>query len=131
MATRVTVNSKNIQFAHTPGGDIQKKTMQVMRNAKLKAVLGAPARSGELRRSHRIYAPPGGIYGVTGVLANSAPHARYVKDGTTGPITAKKTWLLVPITPGTSSPRHLRRSVRGQAANNWMGRALDAAVREA
>lgn len=129
--TRVTVNSRQISFEHQPGGDIQKKTMNVMRSAKAKAIVAAPARSGELKRRHRIWAPPGQVYGVTGVLANDAEHAKYVMHGTTGPITSKRPggMLLVPRPRG--GPKVRMHSVRGQRPNDWMTPALDAAVREA
>lgn len=82
----------------------------------------APTRSGELRSSHRSRIRGLNQYAAFAEIENTAEHASWVHDGTTGPILPHGDYLWVPRARG-SIWRVRRESVAGQRANPWLDRA--------
>lgn len=145
MATKsvVTVNEFAISgLVHEDvgryGNDMGRRIMGVARGI-------APRRTGSLAASHRyrgfLYR---GKYKVGTRVENTAEHALWVHEGTTGPITPKTgKYLIVPKSRGVAplrgatlmtrnlrgeavrakSPFGLHRSVRGQRSQPWLREA--------
>lgn len=120
------------------GNDMGRRIMGVARGT-------APRRTGQLAASHRyrgfLYR---GRYKVGTRVENTAPHALWVHDGTTGPILPKSgKYLIVPKSRGAvpvrgaiamtrnlrgdavraKSPYGLHRSVAGQRSQPWLREA--------
>lgn len=84
---------------------------------------------GQLKNSHRVSDMRRGSRNLTIRVINFAPHARYVHEGTTGPITPEGPSLRWAVAAG-GKLRWLKKSqVRGQKENPWMERAHMAAAR--
>jgi hypothetical protein len=111
----------------------------IARDTAIHARAGAPFATGKLKRA--IGTTPGSVNGdgafchVT-INRRIAPHAKWVIFGTTGPIYPRKKEYLVlrfPSTPNKVAGRwpgkalYRAEYVRGQAANDFMERALNRA----
>lgn len=120
---RVHIYDAVLQSETAPGGDLAKYLAKVNRLAFRFAVIGAPARTGELKSRHvNAGVRKVGRYKAEGTVNNTAEHALWVHDGTTliRPRTAR--FLSVPRRRG-SALRTRRRWVRGQKGNPWLYRA--------
>lgn len=119
----VQVYKRNLAREFQSGGQGYRWFERVGQAMFIASVAAAPARSGDLKSSHRLDKPRG-INQFSAFLAvyNVAPHADWVHSGTTGPIEpTNKAWLYLPA--GGGFPRKRLKSVSGQAANPWMDRA--------
>lgn len=137
---RVTVYDTRIAAAFLPGGQVWRNMQRVAATGTAYARAGAPKRSLELMRSISNTVTPRGRNRAQATLVADAPHARFVVNGTTGPIRARGGTLNVRLaphsyysrpTPGVEwrgRPGVLRGQVRGQAANDFMYRALRRAM---
>jgi hypothetical protein len=95
------------------------------------AIKAGHVRSGELLEGLKnAGALHSGPYAARGFLYNTAPHALFVEKGTKGPIYPHGEFLLVPRHKSQLPLRHggknleRRSSVRGQAAQEFMGNAM-------
>lgn len=141
--TKVTVNTTAIQSLFLPGGGVADHGKQTGR--KIRAAAEADAakfvRSGDLLLSHTgpFYSPT--WLGGHVTIGNTSDHARFVHEGTQGPILPRNHTGYLWIRPfphsrfafdpswaefggRTPLPR-----VRGQRANPWMARAMDRVIR--
>lgn len=128
MAHRVVVFEGNIARLIQVGDGkrwIKRKADKIKRTA----VMIAPIRSGRLKRSHRVDQNRDalGRFQTGFKISATAPHARYVHEGTTGPIRSRSGKMLK--LPGRNPRRPARWrsaastrvwSVKGQRANPWL-----------
>jgi hypothetical protein len=164
---RVIVYDFAIQGLFDPGESAVEWTKDVIdtilaRAENLEVPRGGPT-SGRIRqgwkslaRSHKSTGVlRRGPYGAGGAAYNDAPHAKWVHNGTVGPILPSSgNYLALPVAPGTlvrrandsygrggrrnragGRPQPVRAivlvgSVSGQSANPWLKRAGDGAVAE-
>lgn len=98
------------------------------------AKIFAPKRTGALQANIRwASAKPRGAYEMAGYYYANIKYARYVNDGTTGPIyprTAKQLVFRAEGRVGPGTGRFVRRDyVAGQRGQHFMERSLDLAMR--
>lgn len=121
---RVHMNNGALSAETSPGGNLYQYVARLDRLVYQFAVADAPARSGQLKASHvNAGVRKVGRYKAQGSINNTAEHALWVHDGTTGPIHARRgPYLSVPQRRG-STRRVLRLTVSGQRGNPWLFRA--------
>ena len=107
-----------------------------LRKMETRAIRTAPRRGGH--KSENLAAQHGPFFGVSGAggytlnlnLWNDASYARYVHQGTTGPIRARGSFMVFPGSEIGSSRYMVRlRTVHGQASQPWMRDALEFTMR--
>lgn len=135
VTVRVDHNAIDSMFRDT--GEIGRAAGRTVREARLIAQRIAPKRTHALSESVMNYSNHHYTYGHRMALYTDLYYARWVLEGTKGPIVAKHIsrkggpgWLIVPARPfGASSyvGYRFRRSVRGQKANPFMQRAMEEA----
>lgn len=122
---KVEIYDSVLEAETAPGGDLNRYLARENRLVYRFAVAGAPlGKSGELKRSHvNAGVRKVGRMGAVATVNNTAEHAPWVHDGTTGPIRATRgRYMSVPAARG--SARRIRRiTVAGQRANPWLYRA--------
>lgn len=127
---RVTIYQSRIDALFLPGGDVWGWARRMGQETMAEAIQEAPSRTGELRALHGYNVTPAGKTQVRWTVWNDAQHARFVHEGTSGPITAASggrlrirpaphSWSPVPLYPV---------AVRGQRANPWIQRASDSVL---
>lgn len=132
--TRVSVYLDNaaIDRLTLPGGMIYGYLNRLAHEVQVLAVTLAPSQTGALRASIRLGGGSFNQYGVSERVNATAPHAKYVLRGTTGPIRANDGGLMpVGKSQGGISGRGLTftRVVSGQQANNFLREALVSVMR--
>jgi hypothetical protein len=126
---RVTVfeSQLNAQFAITGDVGAFMSRFRTIANNSAKALI--PARTGELRRAQRgNIVPRSATRTVNVTLYNNARHAEWVHGGTVGPIRPKRGRYMI-LPPGGGHGRVFATSVRGQAAQEWLPKAVAIARR--
>lgn len=130
---KVTIYDKQIADLFAPGHSAyrfgQRVSNQIKRTAERTAPRGSLPRPGQkvLARSHNAYSR-GGRASLQSrwVISNTARHAEWVHEGTTGPITPKASSHLVFRAGGKRGNNLVRvTSVAGQKANPWLQRAAN------
>lgn len=110
---------------NSPGGDVHNYVKRKAQRVKLYASIQAPKRTGALVAGLRIDVRKRSSNSVIGYVRSTARHSRWVHEGTTGPIYAKRgKYLRVPAYPGATL-KVKRRSVRGQRAQPFLANALN------
>ena len=133
---RVVIHDSRIAELSLPGGDVYRFTSKLAKQTQAMArgicPVGGPTAGyppGYLYGKHyrRVIGLPKGCVGYVG---NSAPHALWVHEGTTGPIyPTRGQWLRVPSLRRTGRLRYTyRRSVAGQSAQPWLENAMVAVI---
>lgn len=120
--TRVTIYDRNLDLLFLPGGDAWKWMEEVGREHLAMALIEAPRRTGALASQHNLALTP---YkrGVRYSVGNYADYAKFVHDGTIGPIVATGGGFLGPLTPWGPFPGGYIREASGQTANPWIENA--------
>ena len=116
MATVVFVYDTAIDHAVAgQGGDGVKFVSSNMRRVMTIAIRDAPARSGELRASHINRGTRRTAFAnARGSIANLAPHAEYVHEGTIGKRIVGRPFMIVPAIGGGGAPAVLSRITPGR-----------------
>lgn len=121
----IRVHEAEVMKFNLPGGEVYGMVQTTTRQAWTLSQVYAPKRTGRLMRGIQYDRPKvTGPYTNVGVVRSTAWHSLFVIEGTTGPIRSSRPggWMLIegiwPI-----------REVKGQAANNFMARALAVALR--
>lgn len=133
MAQRVIIYDSRVDDLFNEGGLVGRGLSAFGRDAKAAAIAGAPVNkngtSQGLAQKHRVRTRNRGGRYFTVELSNEADYAKFVHEGTTGPIRASKIGKL--MTVGASAGRifALSAEVRGQKANPWMSRAAQRVAR--
>ena len=141
--TKVTVNTTAIQSMFLPSGQVADHAKGTGRQIRAAAEADAAkfVRSGDLLHSHT-----GPYYSTTTLgghvtIGNNSNHARYVHEGTHGPIFPRNPTGFLWIRPAPHSwfafdpdwaeygGRTPLTHVRGQRANPWMARAMQRVIR--
>ena len=125
---RVVVYDSRISAMSLPGGDVYKYTKDKTTRAATYAQIFAPMRSGRLRASIRTDVR-GLTSGTVGRVRATAWHSTWVHEGTGPLIYPDGDFLWVPVAKHATKRRR-REFVRGQTANPFLERALDAAMRD-
>lgn len=132
---KVVVNVYNgaIESEFTAGGEVSRENNKIRKAIIRRATAEAPSRTGTLKAAHRDNgALLEGRLRLRGSVENTAEHALWVHDGTTGPIRARGRYLVVPARRGLPPRRHggtvliYPGSVHGQTAQPWLERAGEA-----
>jgi hypothetical protein len=91
----VSVDDEAIAKLFVPGlnGDGWHWMRRVGNQHKDFAIAAAPQRTGFLATQHKVSLQPNGKYQCRYSVANYAPYARYVHEGTTGPIHSNRTTM--------------------------------------
>lgn len=122
-AYKTTVYRKNLQAQFQRGGQGYRWLDRVRLAMHRAAERSAPVRSSQLRRSHNSYIRGINQWACVAQIENTAPHALFVHDGTTTPITPTDgPYMRVPVARGATR-RFNAKAVRGQAANPWLANA--------
>lgn len=151
--TRVVLSDTKFRsLTMSPEGDIHKFATMLAREARMIAYIQAPSRTGELRRKIQARVPKGGVTYVSAIVECTAPHAKWVHDGTEGksvglggrPMVlyaqarygsrSPESWVGRPPTMGTAGNFREYVGARvhyraGQDANPFLKRGLDIAKR--
>ena len=127
---RVTIYQSRIDALFLPGGDVWGWARRMAQETESEAILRAPSRTDTLRSLHGSSVTPAGRTQVRWTVYNDAPYARFVHEGTTGPITAASGGRLrIRPAPHSNSPVPLFPvAVRGQRANPWIENASNAVL---
>lgn len=127
---RVTVNQTAIQSIFLSGGDAFEYARRLGAETMEVAMLSCPFRSGELKNSHGFTTTPVGKYKCQFTVHNDAEHAMYVHEGTlmVAPITSTTPGKYMFLRPGPLYDVRKRLWVRGQSANPWMERSMEAVL---
>jgi hypothetical protein len=120
---RVTVDSLALDRLFLPGGDVWSWSRDVARETVGEAILTAPKRTGSLAGQHGFNQTPHGKRGVRWTVFNDSPYAKFVHEGTTGPIKSNRPGGLLLVAAGNGFPTFTAKSVDGQDSNPWMERA--------
>ena len=138
LPVRYRIIERNVQRLASPPGPMGRMLNSVTRTARDDARKIAPKRSSRLSRGIGInLAKRDGYLQLQGVLYANARHARWVHEGTKGPIKARGgKGLRVPrkrgsSVSGSSLPNKAviyKTSVRGQKANPFLARAITSAL---
>lgn len=131
VAYEVTVYRSALGAEFRPGGQGFRWIKLLSYQMKLAAAAGAPKRSFELAKSHKVSFRRGSNqYSATAVIENTADHAEYVHGGTDGAVGNMFLPAGGPNGPPSVSPygaqkfKARRKSeVRGQLANPWLEEA--------
>lgn len=119
----VTVYDIRLSALFDAMGEVGKPMTRLQREVFAEAIAQAPSRSGELKRGHvNRGSRKAGPYRIRGFIENRAAHARYVHEGTHGPIYPTDNDMLL-LRPSMGRGWARKRSVAGQRANPWMVRA--------
>lgn len=140
MARRVRVNATAIASMFLPTGQIGQEGARLIREARGLAQRVVPVRTGQLRRSIGSDRRGSNQYSARFALFATAPHARYVVNGTLfTPPRARRGRAMVlyaiPRNPAAARPRFQQyigrriQRVRGQRPNDFLGRSLALAMR--
>ena len=125
---RVSVNSAAIESMFMPGGDVWAWGRDTGYEINAVARATAPSRTGHLRSAHGMLQVPNGRTQVRTVVYNDADHARYVHDGTVGPIMSTRPGGMMIVDPAPRSwftrPTAVH-EVRGQRAQPWLREAME------
>lgn len=134
--SRIIVYKNEIDRAFLPGGSVYKNMRRIglFNEAVAKSI--APKRTGNMAAQIKLHVLPHRRYQFFYVVRSPAPYTEYVLGGTTGPIYANGGKLLwVRPKPYSNfiwkkqfASMHGRTPmfwVRGQKANNFLGRSLD------
>jgi hypothetical protein len=126
--TRVTIYPPAVESLFLSGGDVWNWMERVGRENTIEAIREAPRRSGHLASMHNLALTPARQYAVRYSVGNYADYARYVREGTTGPIQAGfwddgKHAYLGPMSPWGGHATVWAFQVSGQQANDWLSRA--------
>ncbi|MFD4957390.1 HK97 gp10 family phage protein [Microbacterium sp. NPDC058389] len=127
MATTVHVKvyDARIAAAFMPGGMVYGQMRSTSRLNRAVAKAKAPVRTGAMRDSIDSDVQASGAFRTTYRVGVGTDHARFVLGGTTGPIRPRGEYLRVRPAPNSwYGVPVFRRSVRGQAANNFLGESL-------
>lgn len=131
---RTTVHSSRIAMAFVPGGMIWDNMRRLMATSVAVGRSTAPRRTGHLASTIGSVLTPSGKNQCRGTLYADADYAKFVINGTRAMIRANMKVRLAPHsrytrpTPGVADGV-LRRAVRGQRANDFIGRAVSRAMR--
>lgn len=121
----VRVDYAAIQGLFEPSGGVGRFGRGVNRRAEALARVAAPSRTGRLRGSITS-SPAVTHYGYKVTIGSNRKYARWVNDGTAGPITPKHSrWLAVGKREG-KKPIY-KRFVAGQAAQHFLERGINEA----
>ena len=121
---RIDIHDSTILRFTLPGGSVFDFVHGVVKDAAHFARGQAPMRTGELMRSIEARRPTANRpYAVEGRVYAHAHYARYVHEGTTGPIMAKSGGQLR-LAPWGRWPAVYTDSVSGQAPNPFLARGL-------
>lgn len=130
--TRVTIYPPAVESLFLEGGDVWNWMERVGRANLMEALWQVPRRSGFLASQHNLALTPAGQYRTRYSVGNYADYAPYVRDGTTGPIQAGNGFwddgtraMMGPMAPWMGHTTVWAHSVRGQEANDWLGRSRD------
>jgi hypothetical protein len=139
--TRTQVHYNRIMEAFTNNGIFGPDILTLAREVEQEAVKEAPKRTGRMAKNHYRSVPPPRGYERWFFVGNRAGYARFVRGGTAengaGYITGNEGGLyngvmLMRPAPysyfGVDDTRRFQRQVKGQKANDWLGRALKAVV---
>lgn len=136
--TSVKVYPVAIQSMFVPGGQVHAFGRQLRRDVMFATRRAAPKRSGVLRRSIRADRVGTNQYGVRVNVKAWAPHAKWVNDGTTGPIfpSSSRALVLYAFPPlRTGIPGRYQRfqgahkeSVDGQRGQHFMAKGMTAGL---
>lgn len=129
---RMSVNSVGLDRLFMPGGDVWAWSRRVGREALFVAIAEAPARTGYLKTQHGMTQTPVGRRNVRFTIHNDAEYAKWVTNGTYGPIRSSRPggMLLIRPAPYSFFSRFVPLAeVRGQQSNNWMWRATEEVMR--
>ncbi len=131
---RVTINDTEISSLFVPGGDGWDWMERVGREQLFLTLMQTPVRTGSLKASFNLALTPNGRNNVRYTVGSYSDHAIYVVLGTTSPIYADGLivtkegyplmWIRAAPHSWNPNPRWAR-FVRGQTANDFMGRAAD------
>lgn len=122
-----TVNSLALDRMFLPGGDVWAWGRNVRIEMLETAIAYAPGRTGYLRTQHRSAETPRGKQNIQITVANDADYARYVHEGTSGPIRSSRPGGMLLVRPSPYS--HFGRftplpEVDGQSANPWLRNSM-------
>ncbi len=125
---RVTIKDSSVAMElSSPAGDNWSFLQKIGQEHAWQAAIKAPSRTANLKRSHNLALTPRGSTGVQASVGNYADYARYVHEGTNGPIFpmgGDNLWIR-PF-PHSRFPRGGRaKSVAGQTANPWIAKAAE------
>lgn len=128
--TGVWTSTVAMQSMFEATGDVGKAAKRAGRLIRHEAEAIAPVRSGELAASHTGPKTPTTFLGVHVVVGNNAAHAKFVHNGTTGPIRATRHPQMVvrPAPHSWYSEPTYRDAVRGQRAQPWLRDAMYSVV---
>lgn len=132
-AVRVTIKDSAVTMElSSPAGDNWAFMRKIGQEHAWQAALRAPSRTSNLKRSHNLALTPRGTTGVQASVGNYADYARYVHEGTQGPITAhgwddgSPAFMAIRPAPHSWFPGGgFARSVAGQTANPWIAEAAE------
>lgn len=125
---RVTVNSVALDRMFLPGGDVWAWGRNVGLEMQVEAIARAPGRTGFLKTQHGFVQTPRGKQNMQVTLYNDADYAKFVHEGTTGPIRSTRPGGMLVVRPAPHS--HFHRpvpvvSVDGQRANPWLRETME------
>jgi len=129
---RIRVFDSRVHGLNAPGGEINRFARKITRETEFRAIQYCPTRSRALQRSIRSTVGWNAL-GVFGVVRAGAGHARYVHEGTYGPIVPRVAPYLRfegwgPWAAGNSGPLGNRawrlKWVKGQRAQPFLTRAM-------
>jgi len=127
MATRVVIYDTRLRAMNAPGGMVNEYVRHKTETTAIIARGAAPKRTGHLAASivTRVSISPS-AQGTIGTVTAKASYAKFVHEGTRGPIIAthSKRGLWVPKVKG-GFKREWRDSVRGQAAQPFLSASLE------
>lgn len=127
---QVTVYRKNLSALYQLGGPGDRWAHRLAERMEAASIIEAPARSGEIKRSHSVRRRGINQWAAKYAVVNSAGHAEWVHDGTRSPILPVNAKRLKVPNRGGGGYRLLPK-VRGQAANPWLDRACARVARSA
>lgn len=112
-----------------PGGEVYDELDKIGRNISKYGKAFAPKRTGDLARNIRANRPKTeGPYKGSVLVYNNIRYARYVHEGTTGPIRAKSGKAMRFRTKRGAGPYMFAMSVSGQRANPYLERAVETSM---
>lgn len=122
-SARVSIYEPQILRLFADEGELGRFMGNFGRYANATAKRLAPARSGELRAKQFVQKQRTGPMRIGVRLYNNAEHAKYVHEGTTGPITANGKFMSLPAGGGWRARR--AKSVRGQRSQPFIREAVE------
>ncbi len=126
----VSVYRPRVEFQFTSAGQVGRWATARQREIVVQAKIDAPTRYGELVMGIRAGGARKVGTSLRRIILSTAGHSRFVHEGTTGPIFARRYgFMLVPSFDGAAPLRKggteltARRTVAGQRANPFLVRA--------